>query len=312
MAATQKATLFAPDINCGHCQQHINQDLGKYPAGIGAVSASPQTKIVEVEYDPDQVSLESIKSVLWAAGIRPRKSRRTRPRRRSRCRFHMRDRAGGVFVRASSVVNCQSIRDVAALRPSPKPRPPFPSAFGREPLPQALALQDARLDFGHVQPTPMLGCDGSPTSGQPFGLGRGKGLVERGGRVDVQLIHHQHDPLSVGKMDIDQLANSVRPVDPVRCALIRTCRQPWSGAVTRKQLTTPPRTYSGHGERDVPGPPGVAVGCRPGADDWFHPGRPRDASDQPVADRPSAHPPYARQNRHRPRGGYTTARSATV
>jgi copper chaperone CopZ len=67
MAATQKATLFAPDINCGHCQQHINQDLGKL-AGIGAVSASPQTKIVEVEYDPDQVSLESIKSVLWAAG----------------------------------------------------------------------------------------------------------------------------------------------------------------------------------------------------------------------------------------------------
>ena len=67
MAANQKATLFAPDINCGHCQQHISADLGKL-AGIGSVSASPQTKLVEVEYDPDQVSLESIKSVLWAAG----------------------------------------------------------------------------------------------------------------------------------------------------------------------------------------------------------------------------------------------------
>ncbi|MEZ4504359.1 MAG: heavy-metal-associated domain-containing protein [Thermomicrobiales bacterium] len=67
MAEKQTATLFAPDINCGHCQQHITNDLGKYP-GIGKVSASPQTKIVEVEYDPDQVSLESIKSVLWAAG----------------------------------------------------------------------------------------------------------------------------------------------------------------------------------------------------------------------------------------------------
>ncbi len=67
MADKQKATFFAPDINCGHCQQHITNDLGKFP-GIGTVSASPQTKLVEVEYDPDQVSLESIKSVLWAAG----------------------------------------------------------------------------------------------------------------------------------------------------------------------------------------------------------------------------------------------------
>jgi copper chaperone CopZ len=67
MADTQKATLFAPDINCGHCQQHISTDLGKL-AGIGKVSASPETKLVEVEYDPEQVSVESIKSVLWAAG----------------------------------------------------------------------------------------------------------------------------------------------------------------------------------------------------------------------------------------------------
>lgn len=67
MAEKQTATLFAPDINCGHCQQHISRDLSNYP-GIGKVTASPQTKLVEVEYDPDQVSIESIKSVLWAAG----------------------------------------------------------------------------------------------------------------------------------------------------------------------------------------------------------------------------------------------------
>ena len=54
MAEKQTATLFAPDINCGHCQQHITNDLGKYP-GIGKVSASPQTKIVEVEYDQEVV-----------------------------------------------------------------------------------------------------------------------------------------------------------------------------------------------------------------------------------------------------------------
>ena len=67
MAEMQTATLFAPAINCGHCQQHISRDLGNFP-GIGKVTASPQTKLVEVEYDPAQVSIESIKSVLWAAG----------------------------------------------------------------------------------------------------------------------------------------------------------------------------------------------------------------------------------------------------
>jgi copper chaperone CopZ len=67
MADKQKATLFAPDINCGHCQQHITHDLSKLP-GIGKVTASPQTKLVEVEYDPEQVSIASINSLLWAAG----------------------------------------------------------------------------------------------------------------------------------------------------------------------------------------------------------------------------------------------------
>lgn len=79
MADLQKATLFAPDINCGHCQQHISRDLSKFP-GIGTVTASPQTKLVEVEYDPDQVSIESIKSVLWAAGYPAKEVPATTPK----------------------------------------------------------------------------------------------------------------------------------------------------------------------------------------------------------------------------------------
>lgn len=67
MSTMEKATLLAPDISCGHCQQHISADLGKL-AGVGKVSSSLETKVVEVEYDPSQVSLDSIKSTLDKAG----------------------------------------------------------------------------------------------------------------------------------------------------------------------------------------------------------------------------------------------------
>lgn len=67
MADKQTATLFAPDISCGHCQQHISTDLGKL-AGVGAVSSSIETKLVQVEYDPAQISLDAIKATLADAG----------------------------------------------------------------------------------------------------------------------------------------------------------------------------------------------------------------------------------------------------
>lgn len=65
--AIQTAKLLAPDISCGHCVQHINNDLGKL-AGVGKVNSSFETKVVEVEFDPAQVSLDSIKSTLDKAG----------------------------------------------------------------------------------------------------------------------------------------------------------------------------------------------------------------------------------------------------
>lgn len=65
--ATQIAKLLAPDISCGHCQAHIDTDLGKL-AGVGKVSSSLDTKVVVVEYDPAVVSLDSIKATLADAG----------------------------------------------------------------------------------------------------------------------------------------------------------------------------------------------------------------------------------------------------
>src|SRR5215213_9559390 len=80
---------------------------------------------------------------------------------------------------------------------------------------QALPLQRTQLDLGHVQPTAMLGgvVDLQPVS-QALGLGWREGLVERGGRVRVEVVHDQHDLLGVGIVDVDQLLDAVGEVDP--------------------------------------------------------------------------------------------------
>ena len=50
--------------------------------------------------------------------------------------------------------------------------------------------------------------------------------------------------------------------------------------MTRKTLTTPPRTYSGSWRAGRPGATGSGRGCRPAVGDWFRPGRPAAASDR--------------------------------
>jgi hypothetical protein len=54
----------------------------------------------------------------------------------------------------------------------------------------------------------------------------------------------QHDPLGVGVVDIDQLANGVAQSMRVRRSLTMTARQPRSGSVTMNKLQTPRRSYS--------------------------------------------------------------------
>ncbi len=67
MADTQHVTLVTPDMSCAHCQQHIQSDLSKLP-GVSKVSASPETKLVQVEFDPGQLTIETIKATLSNAG----------------------------------------------------------------------------------------------------------------------------------------------------------------------------------------------------------------------------------------------------
>jgi len=83
----------------------------------------------------------------------------------------------------------------------------------RQTLSQTLAHEHAELNLDHVQPTAVLGrvVDVEPI-GNPLRLGRREGLVERRDGVGVELIHHQHDCVGSGIVDIDQLLDAVCPI----------------------------------------------------------------------------------------------------
>src|SRR5215211_6387545 len=50
--------------------------------------------------------------------------------------------------------------------------------------------------------------------GQPLGLGRRERRIQRRGRVGVEVVLDQHDLLGVGVVDVEQVLDAVRPVDP--------------------------------------------------------------------------------------------------
>ena len=60
MSATlERATLTAPDISCSHCVATIQKAVGGL-AGVSKVVANEQTKQVQVEFNPQRVSLAQI------------------------------------------------------------------------------------------------------------------------------------------------------------------------------------------------------------------------------------------------------------
>jgi len=69
MASTSPAhiSLTAPDISCAHCVSTVQQAVGEVP-GVQSVSASADTKVIDVRYDPDQVTVDKIAAVLDDAG----------------------------------------------------------------------------------------------------------------------------------------------------------------------------------------------------------------------------------------------------
>jgi copper ion binding protein len=65
--ATEHITLQAPDISCGHCVASIQDRLGGLD-GIEKVSASAETKLVDIDFDPAKVDLAKIESELEDEG----------------------------------------------------------------------------------------------------------------------------------------------------------------------------------------------------------------------------------------------------
>ena len=64
----EKTTLVAPDISCEHCQRAIEEALGEL-AGVNAVKVDIPTKSVQIDYDPQKVTLPKIEEVLVRYGL---------------------------------------------------------------------------------------------------------------------------------------------------------------------------------------------------------------------------------------------------
>lgn len=62
-STTETITLQAPDISCGHCVSAIQNRLGELD-GVKSVSASAETKLVDLKFDPSQITLDTIKAEL--------------------------------------------------------------------------------------------------------------------------------------------------------------------------------------------------------------------------------------------------------
>lgn len=66
MAATT-ITLQAPDISCGHCVSSVKNRVGQLE-GVENVDASAETKIIDITFDAEAISLEKIQAELADEG----------------------------------------------------------------------------------------------------------------------------------------------------------------------------------------------------------------------------------------------------
>lgn len=62
-----EVTLEAPDISCDHCIGSIEKAVTKLP-GVRFLSGDPQKKAVNIDYDPDQASVEEIAAAMEEEG----------------------------------------------------------------------------------------------------------------------------------------------------------------------------------------------------------------------------------------------------
>lgn len=63
----EQVTLSAPDISCEHCVATVQKAVGGL-TGVDSVSASAETQLIDITFDPNQVKVEQIAAVLDDAG----------------------------------------------------------------------------------------------------------------------------------------------------------------------------------------------------------------------------------------------------
>ena len=63
----ESTTLVAPNISCEHCQHAIEGAVGKL-AGVNSVKVDIPSKTVDINYDPEKVTLTKIEEVLDDVG----------------------------------------------------------------------------------------------------------------------------------------------------------------------------------------------------------------------------------------------------
>ena len=63
----ETVTLSAPDISCDHCKNAIEKAVGAME-GVAEVNVLVQSKQVVVMFDPDRVTLDSIKETMDEEG----------------------------------------------------------------------------------------------------------------------------------------------------------------------------------------------------------------------------------------------------
>lgn len=62
-----EAKYEVPDMSCAHCKSAIEDSLNEV-SGVEKASADPDSKVVEVAYDEDQVGEDKIKAAIEDAG----------------------------------------------------------------------------------------------------------------------------------------------------------------------------------------------------------------------------------------------------
>ena len=63
----EHVTGSAPDMSRGHCEAAIKEAVGALPGVVG-VAADSASKRVEIDFDPDRVTMAQIETALDEAG----------------------------------------------------------------------------------------------------------------------------------------------------------------------------------------------------------------------------------------------------